>query len=91
MDRHHLRRNCRGSPSLVDGRLSIDQGVAGTAFLFGAGIYCGTYLLGTNFIYRLMFLLLCIPQLLNWLAPNSERTSWVPEAGMLALTLGVLC
>lgn len=68
----------------------IDQGVAGTAFLFGAGIYCGTYLLGTNFIYRLMFLLLCIPQLLNWLAPNSERTSWVPQAGMLALTLGVL-
>ena len=40
---------------------SVEITAAGTAFLFGAGIYCGTYLLGTNFIYRLMFLLLCIP------------------------------
>ena len=40
--------------------------VGGTAFLFGAGIYCGSFLLGTNFIYRLMFLLLCLPQLLDW-------------------------
>jgi Glycosyltransferase family 87 len=40
--------------------------VVGTAFLFGAGIYCGSFLLGTNFIYRLMFLLLCLPQLLDW-------------------------
>jgi hypothetical protein len=32
---------------------SVDMSAAGTAFLFGAGIYCGTYLLGTNFIYRL--------------------------------------
>jgi hypothetical protein len=31
---------------------SADTSVAGTAFLFGAGIYCGTFLLGTNFIYR---------------------------------------
>jgi hypothetical protein len=45
---------------------SVDRSSAGTAFLFGAGIYCGTYLLGTNFIYRLMFLLLCVPQLQDW-------------------------
>jgi hypothetical protein len=44
----------------------IDGGVTGASFLFGAGIYCGTFLLGTNFIYRLMFLLLCVPQLLDW-------------------------
>src|SRR5262245_1275450 len=42
------------------------ESVVGTAFLFGAGIYCGTFLLGTNFIYRLMFLLLCLPQLQDW-------------------------
>jgi hypothetical protein len=42
---------------------SVDTSTAGTAFLFGAGIYCGTYLLGTNFIYRLVFLLLCLQQL----------------------------
>jgi hypothetical protein len=45
---------------------SVQISAAGTAFLFGAGIYCGTYLLGTNFIYRLMFLLLCVPQLQDW-------------------------
>ena len=44
----------------------MTDGVAGTAFLFGAGIYCGSFLLGTNFIYRLMFLLLCLPQLRQW-------------------------
>ena len=38
---------------------TLTNSVAGTAFLFGSGIYCGTFLLGTNFIYRLMFLLLC--------------------------------
>jgi hypothetical protein len=69
---------------------SIDRSIAGTAFLFGAGIYCGTYLLGTNFIYRLMFLLLCIPQLLDWLMRKSQKASWVPEAGVLMTVLGVL-
>jgi hypothetical protein len=44
----------------------VDDSLAGTAFLFGSGIYCGTFLLGTNFVYRLMFLLLCLPQLLDW-------------------------
>jgi len=31
---------------------SVDMSATGTAFLFGAGIYYGMYLLGTNFIYR---------------------------------------
>jgi len=68
----------------------IDRSSAGTAFLFGAGIYCGTYLLGTNFIYRLMFLLLCVPQLLDWLMRKSQKASWVPEASVLMTVLGVL-
>src|SRR5436305_3958784 len=51
---------------------SIDISAAGTAFLFGAGIYCGTYLLGTNFIYRLIFLLLCVPQLQDWQSRRRE-------------------
>jgi hypothetical protein len=68
----------------------VDRSSAGTAFLFGAGIYCGTYLLGTNFIYRLMFLLLCIPQLLDWLMRKSQKASWIPEAGLLMTVLGVL-
>jgi hypothetical protein len=69
---------------------SIDRSSAGTAFLFGTGIYCGTYLLGTNFIYRLMFLLLCIPQLLDWLMRKSQKASWIPEASLLMTVLGVL-
>jgi hypothetical protein len=69
---------------------SINQSIAGTAFLFGAGIYCGTYLLGTNFIYRLMFLLLCIPQLLDWLRRDYQKANWVHQAGLLTMVLGVL-
>ena len=46
--------------------LVVGESVAGTAFLFGASIYCGTFMLGTNFVYRLMFLLLCLPQVLDW-------------------------
>jgi hypothetical protein len=65
---------------------------AGTAFLFGAGIYCGTYLLGTNFVYRLMFLLLCVPQLLDWqigMAEGDKRRGFA-ELGLFGTVLGVL-
>src|SRR5258708_3196086 len=60
---------------------SVDISAAGTAFLFGAGIYCGTYLLGTNFIYRLMFLLLSVPQLQDWQLQRSEgdKTAGIAE------------
>jgi hypothetical protein len=59
-------------------RLSDDRN--GTAFLFGGGIFCGTFLfLGTNFTYRLIFLLLCLPQLFDWLKnpDGSRRMSYV--------------
>jgi hypothetical protein len=52
----------------------LDDGSAGVAFLFGAGIYCGSFLLlGTNFTYRLMFLLLCLPQLLDWFESRGDE------------------
>jgi hypothetical protein len=71
---------------------SVHQSVAGTAFLFGAGIYCGTYLLGTSFIYRLMFLLLCLPQLLDWQlhSEESDRAANIVELGLFGTLLGVL-
>jgi len=51
----------------------LGQGTDGVAFLFGAGIYCGSFLLlGSNYAYRLMFLLLCLPQLLDWV----ENSLW---------------
>jgi hypothetical protein len=70
----------------------IDTSAAGTAFMFGAGIYCGTYLLGTNFIYRLMFLLLCVPQLLDWQVRGAEggKAIGITEQGLLGIVLGVL-
>jgi hypothetical protein len=56
---------------------TIVESTVGTAFLFGAGIYCGTFLLGTNFIYRMMFLLLCLLQLQEWASArvvDNDRT-----------------
>jgi hypothetical protein len=71
---------------------TVDVSAAGTAFLFGAGIYCGTYLLGTNFIYRLMFLLLCLPQLQDWQFRRYEgkEATGVAELGLIGTVLGVL-
>ena len=43
------------------------------AFRMGAAIYVGTYLLGSNFDYRLMFLLFTIPQLTQWLSNSDSR------------------
>lgn len=36
------------------------------AFRAGAGIYVGTFFLGYNWAYRLMFLIFTIPQLVSW-------------------------
>ena len=71
---------------------SVDMSAAGTAFLFGAGIYCGTYLLGTNFIYRLMFLLLCVPQLQDWQIRwcEGDKAVGIAELGLFGTVLGVL-
>jgi hypothetical protein len=43
------------------------------AFRMGASIYVGTYLLGSNFDYRLMFLLFTIPQVMQWLSNSDSR------------------
>jgi len=71
---------------------AVDVSAAGTAFRFGAGIYCGTYLLGTNFVYRLMFLLLCVPQLQGWQVRRSEgnKAVGIVELGLFGIVLGVL-
>jgi hypothetical protein len=46
--------------------------------------------LGTNFIYRLMFLLLCVPQLQDWQIQRSERgeATSTAELGLLGIVLG---
>ncbi len=73
------------------GFCGVDKTVAGTAFLFGAGIYCGTFLLDTNFIYRLMFLLLCVPQLQDWQMREDEAGKTQGDClGLYCAVLGVL-
>jgi len=41
------------------------------AFRMGASIYIGTFLLGNNWDYRLAFLILVLPQLLEWTGPTN--------------------
>jgi hypothetical protein len=69
---------------------TVTNSVAGTAFLFGSGIYCGTFLLGTNFIYRLMFLLLCLPQLQDWQREKSNEKKRKIERGLFVTVLSAL-
>ena len=68
----------------------VSSSAASTAFLFGSGIYCGTFLLGTNYIYRLMFLLLCVPQLLDWKRGKSDDKGRKIERSLFATLLSVL-
>jgi len=68
----------------------VADSTAGTAFLFGGGIYCGTFLLGTNFIYRLMFLLLCVPQLQDWIDGQPRKQALAIARALLVTILAVL-
>lgn len=75
---------CGAAAALINLRYSwasckVAINEAGTAFIFGSSIYCGTFLLGTNFIYRLIFLLLCLPQLRDWCRQETgtkRQTAW---------------
>jgi len=56
---------------------SFSAGAAVTAFVFGAAIYCGSFLFSnSNYAYRLVFLLLCLPQFFDWVGdPTAEYDS----------------
>lgn len=54
-------------------------------FRLGAAIYLGTFLLGNNWDYRLMFTLFCLPQLADW-----SRDARPGLARLARLTLVVL-
>ncbi|MEO6598127.1 MAG: glycosyltransferase 87 family protein [Planctomycetota bacterium] len=59
------------------------------AFRIGAAIYVGSFCLGSNFDYRLIFLLLTIPQLATWVATTRSvaRASAVTLLGVLVLLM----
>ena len=59
--------------NIEDDKRSID------AFRVGSGIYIGTFLLGNNFDYRLVFLLFVIPQLILWSRLSSKYISMISK------------
>jgi hypothetical protein len=68
----------RGREARVASELRVD------AFWAGASIYAGTYLFGNNFDYRLVFLLLCVPQLCTWAREGGSPAPW-PAAAIVAI------
>jgi hypothetical protein len=53
-------------------------------FRLGAGIYIGTFLLGNNWDYRLMFLIFAIPQIVSWAQENHNFSSTVAKICLAA-------
>jgi hypothetical protein len=50
------------------------------AFQAGAAVYCGTFLLGNNWDYRLVFLLFTFPFLSRAAGTDDRRVSWISIA-----------
>lgn len=55
------------------------------AFRTGAGIYIGCFLLGTNYDYRLVFLIFTVPQLAAWLGTEKKEILTVPFITLSAI------
>jgi len=73
--RARIRRGADAAIAAADGALD--------AFRVGAACYAGTFLLGNNFIYRLVFVVLVVPQLWRWARGTAaERT--LARAGLVA-------
>lgn len=64
---------------------SSERNLAG--FRMGASIYIGTFLLGNNWDYRLAFLVLVVPQLMQWVRSSSGKTRLVVQLCILCVTL----
>ncbi len=57
------------------------------AFWIGAGIYIGTFLLGNNWDYRLIFLLFTLPQLGDWAMAKNRITANIARVTLVLLFL----
>jgi hypothetical protein len=71
----------RGAPPPGDPDLHLDT------FRVGASIYAGTFLLGANWDYRMIFLLFAIPQLVTWMK-NPDR--WISRIAAMTLIAAML-
>jgi hypothetical protein len=56
------------------------------AFYLGSMIFLGTFAIGNNFDYRLVFMLLTLPQLFDWVG----RVPGDPRGGLAAITIVVV-
>ncbi|MFN3308989.1 MAG: hypothetical protein ACK44E_07245, partial [Anaerolineales bacterium] len=59
------------------------------AFRAGSAIYIGTFFLGSNFDYRLVFLLLTIPQLIQWAQERRVLVRHLAQITLAALYLSL--
>lgn len=59
------------------------------AFRIGAGVFCGTFLLGNNWDYRLIFLLFVVPQIVSWLRYPHSAVRRLARAAFIALLLSL--
>lgn len=58
-------------------------------FRMGSGIFLGTFLLGTNYSYRLIFLIFTIPQLVEWVEMDLTFLSSLAKIALLAILLSL--
>jgi hypothetical protein len=87
-------------PMILASTLVLISGVAGlgnqepiatssernlAALRMGASIYVATFLLGNNWDYRLAFLVLTLPQLLEWTRSSIRKYRFVALASLLAV------
>ena len=59
------------------------------AFRAGAAIYIGTFLLGSNFDYKLIFLIFTIPQLASWAKSSARTLSIISQLTLFGLFLSL--
>jgi hypothetical protein len=59
------------------------------AFRLGSGIYMGTFVLGNNWDYRLVFLLFAIPQLVHWATAFANSISWIARMLIICILLSM--
>lgn len=69
-----------------DSAVSVDDdGRSLDAFRAGSAVYIGTFLLGSNFDYRLIFLLFTIPQLWRWISHPEAAAARISKLTLLAV------
>jgi hypothetical protein len=55
------------------------------AFRIGASIYMGSFMMGSNWDYRLMFLIFTVPQLARWMRAQEIHKSYVPAVVLMGI------